>query len=594
MQPTRSPIGEVVRAPELGSLYVVPNSPELGPRIASLLHTCLPTVRWLRASRGISARGKDAFALWEQRESLPLRWTPQAVRYVNNRLSETAVHDETLRRVRELKTLELGEVRALFRSDVVLPRLDEHQIRNVAAMTVPGSPGLCLFDEQGAGKTVTTIATFDELSSRDELDFMLIVAPKSMVGEWPNDFRTFTKDLYRVQVVTGSSADKRSALRAGADVLITNYETAVSHEQELEALLRSHEGRSAIVIDESFFIKSKDALRTLALKRLREWCGRAYVLCGTPAPNRPEDLIEQFGFVDFGTTFEGFGRTSKQNADCSIKEVQDAVDARGLFLRNLKSQVLPDLPGKTFRPVAVPLATRQAALYEQALKSLVDDLAQTSDTEFRRTITNYLSRRAALLQICSTPRSIAVEYDETPAKLLALDQLLRRLVLEQGEKVVVWSFFTDSITDMTARYADYGVARYDGTVSSVDERRDAVRRFQKDDSTRLFIANPAAAGAGLTLHRARIAIYESMSNQAAHYLQSLDRIHRRGQDRAVEYFVLLGSGTIDETEYDRLLRKEAAAQTLLGDPPSAPLERAVMLDEAVSLLERLSQTREAA
>ena len=31
----------------------------------------------------------------------------------------------------------------------------------------------------------------------------------------------------------------------------------------------------------------------------------------------------------------------------------------------------------------------------------------------------------------------------------------------------------------------------------------------------VFAANPAAAGAGLTLHRARVAIYESLSNQAA-------------------------------------------------------------------------------
>jgi len=53
-------------------------------------------------------------------------------------------------------------------------------------------------------------------------------------------------------------------------------------------------------------------------------------------------------------------------------------------------------------------------------------------------------------------------------------------------------------------------ARYvtDGAVSDVQVRRDAVRRFQEDDETMLFIANPAAAGAGLTLHRARYSVYE--------------------------------------------------------------------------------------
>ena len=52
-------------------------------------------------------------------------------------------------------------------------------------------------------------------------------------------------------------------------------------------------------------------------------------------------------------------------------------------------------------------------------------------------------------------------------------------------------------------------------VSDVAERREAVRRFQQDADARIFVANPAAAGAGLTLHSARIAIYESLSNQAA-------------------------------------------------------------------------------
>jgi SNF2 family DNA or RNA helicase len=104
----------------------------------------------------------------------------------------------------------------------------------------------------------------------------------------------------------------------------------------------------------------------------------------------------------------------------------------------------------------------------------------------------------------------------------------------------------------------------------------------------LFIGNPAAAGAGLTLHRARLTIYESLSNQAAHYLQSIDRIHRRGQDRPVEYFVILCDGTLELAEYDRLVGKEAAAQDLLGDVVAAPATRETLLaelEEAARLIE---------
>ena len=123
-------------------------------------------------------------------------------------------------------------------------------------------------------------------------------------------------------------------------------------------------------------------------------------------------------------------------------------------------------------------------------------------------------------------------------------------------------------------------------------RREAVRQFQEDDDAKLFVANPAAAGAGLTLHRARFAVYESFSNQAAHYLQSLDRIHRRGQNRAVEYLVLLCDGTLEVQEYDRLVTKEAAAQSLLGDRVSSLVTRESFLEDlkgASSLLQHTDQ-----
>ena len=146
---------------------------------------------------------------------------------------------------------------------------------------------------------------------------------------------------------------------------------------------------------------------------------------------------------------------------------------------------------------------------------------------------------------------------------------------------MLWSFYTASLNAICARYGRFNPVRYDGTVNDVHVRREAVRRFQEDDETMLFIANPAAAGAGITLHKAKYAIYEFMSNQVAHYLQSLDRIHRRGQSRDVEYMVLLCDKTIEVEEYERLVRKERAAQALLGDRVDKPVTREAMLAEVL-------------
>jgi SNF2 family DNA or RNA helicase len=301
------------------------------------------------------------------------------------------------------------------------------------------------------------------------------------------------------------------------------------------------------------------------------------VLCGTPAPNSAHDLVEQFNLVDFGLTFDG-SVIPKDREEARLI-VQEILRDRGVFTRHLKREVLPGLPTKDFHRVLVPLAGQQKRLYEAALKDLIVDLRQVDEATFRREITSFLARRATLLQICSNPAGISPGFTDTPAKLLVLDQLLHEIVELKGEKAVVWSFYTASLSAVFNRYRHMKPVRYDGSVTDIADRREAVRRFQTDDETMLFVGNPAAAGAGLTLHRARHAIYESLSNQAAHYLQSLDRIHRRGQTRPVQYTVLLCDATLELTEFDRLTEKEHSAQLLLGDNIESPPTRESLLAE---------------
>jgi SNF2 family DNA or RNA helicase len=527
---------------------------------------------------GLWVAGHEAPQLLHANGTLELIWSPEARRFAENRLRAAHVHEDLLHEVRSIREGGRNLAAQYLAGVKGLEPLDAHQRVNVAAMTLPKGFGLCVFDEQGAGKTVTTIFAFDTLVARNEADFVLIVAPKSMVGEWPRDFERFKTGLYSTKVVAGIAKEKRSTIAQGADVLITNYETVISMEDELRAIFRRNPSRAVLVVDESFYVKNLEARRTRALRRLREWCGRAYVLCGTPAPNSPHDLVQQFNIVDFGLTF---GKVKvPEDRDAARPVVQRAIEDRGLFVRHLKAHVLPDLPVKQFHRVLLPMVGEQKRLYEGALRDIILDLRSTDDETFKRELTSFLARRSALLQICSNPAAVAPEYSEVPAKLTALDGLLDEVIGRRGEKVVLWSFYTASIDGVMRRFTRFNPVRYDGTVSDIADRREAVRRFQEDDVTKLFVGNPAAAGAGLTLHRARLAVYESMSNQGAHYLQSLDRIHRRGQTRDVEYIILLCDKSIELNEYDRLTDKERAAQDLLGDKTQPPLTRLAMLRQA--------------
>lgn len=557
---------------------VVLSSPDSASLAAAALRLLPGT--WRRVAGGIGVDTRGTQRLLDGLPGVDMHWSPEALRFAENRRRAVSWAQKWRADFQRLTEGGLMAAQAALSDARDLGVLDDHQWVNVAAMTMPKSPGLCVFDEQGAGKTVTGIFAYDVLVHRDQADFLLIVAPKSMVAEWPNDFARFRGDLYRVETLTGSRRDRRRLLAAEPDVLVANFEAVVAMEPELRALLRRHGDRGVLVVDESFHVKNRDARRTQALRRLREWCGRAFVLCGTPAPNSAHDLVEQFNLVDFGLTFGGSAIPQDREEARSV--VQEIIRERGVFTRHLKADVLPGLPPKAFHRILVPLGPQQKRLYEAAQQDLILDLRQADDVTFRREIASFLARRTALLQICSNPAKSAPGFTDTPAKLLALDRLLHEIVELQGEKVVIWSFYTASLSAIVQRYQRMRPVRYDGSVTDIAERREAVRRFQSDDETMLFVGNPAAAGAGLTLHRARYAIYESLSNQAAHYLQSLDRIHRRGQTQAVQYTVLLCDATIELAEFDRLTDKERAAQLLLGDIVEPPPTRESMLAELES------------
>ena len=455
--------------------------------------------------------------------------------------------------------------------------LDAHQVQAVAAAIHGDIRGLCLFDEQGLGKTVVGLFSFHCLKVRGEVEIMLVIAPKNMVLEWVRDLKRFFGDKYTVQAVLGSAREKIRALARRSDVYVTNFETATSLNFRLRDLLQIHSKRSFLIIDESFYVKNAAARRSKGVNLLRQTVDRCLVLCGTPAPNSPIDLVEQFNLADGGLAFAGV--TLPKDAEGARTTVQQTINERGVFLRRLKQDVMLDLPQKSFSKILVPLQPQQEKAYRIALAKLIRQLRTTDDITFRKRITSFMAQRQALLQICSNPSAVLEQYDEIPAKLIALDSILEELIEKRKEKVIVWSYFRASIDGLFLRFRRFSPVRIDGTITSHIERAEAVTSFQHDEKTMLLIANPAAAGAGLTLHRARFAIYESMSNQAAHYLQSLDRIHRRGQSRPVEYLILVTDRTIEVSEYDRLLSKEKSAHQLLGDKVLASPTRTELLND---------------
>lgn len=454
--------------------------------------------------------------------------------------------------------------------------LDPAQAVAVSAMITPGLLGLCLFDEQGIGKTVTTIAAFDVLRDRGDTGCLVVVCPVTMMGGWKSEIERFLPGKYRVKVAEGSAEDKRKAVLSQFDVLVCNFESTSSLLVPLRAVLASK--KAVLAVDESFNVKNKEAARSVAVRKLRGSCVKGFVICGTPAPNSSVDIVSQFDIADNGFTFAGL--VLPKDPEERERLISERVGERGAYVRRLKEEVLPDLPEKNFNLVSVTMVGRQADLYEEARGRLELSLKSMDNAMFKKSLTTYFQQRSVLLQICACPEAIDPLFSGMSAKLLELDKLVEQVVESAHKKLIIWSFYRSSLHAILKRYERYSPVLLDGS-STAKERAAAVHLFQSDPGVRICVANPAAAGAGITLHSASDAAYVSFSNQAAHFLQSLDRIHRRGQQaKDVNYHLFVCRRSIEETEVQRLRDKEVRQHQLLGDEVKWPNS----LDEALAEL----------
>src|SRR4051812_31259901 len=173
-------VADVRVGDSLEALYVIAREAGAGTDVLAAVKSAAPqAAAFRRTANGVVVPPASVEVLRNVR-SLDLRWTPEAERFVDNRRRAYAAHARLVSALKNLKEAGVEGARELIADSEGFGTLDGHQVLNVAAMTLPAGFGLCVFDEQGAGKTVTLIYAFDLLAARDETDRLLVIAPKSV------------------------------------------------------------------------------------------------------------------------------------------------------------------------------------------------------------------------------------------------------------------------------------------------------------------------------------------------------------------------------------------------------------------------------
>ncbi|KJV30050.1 DEAD/DEAH box helicase [Luteibacter yeojuensis] len=443
--------------------------------------------------------------------------------------------------------------------------LSAHQRRNVGRMAF--MPAAATFSVPGAGKTTEALAYY--LVRRSEKSRLLVIAPKNAFAAWDEQLAECFNDGGLGFVRLEGGRDRiAELLDASPKFMLVSYQQLM-RVPDLIANAAVDE-RSFVFLDESHRIKSGAAKQTarsvLGLAHIPE--GKL-ILSGTPMPQSVEDLVPQFQFLY---------PEVKVNSDSVVDFI------RRVYVRTTKAEL--DLPELRHVRIRLMMPSAQKRLYELMRSEVARDAYQALSIGGKQTLRAIGRSVAKLLQFVSNPALLSSDLSFSHGDLLAdtlhsgdgpkVEYVLRRAreLVHSGSKVLIWSSFVRNVEYLAARLDDLGAVYIHGGVGTGDDEDDdtregKIRRFKEDGNTMVLVANPAAASEGISLHSVcHHAIYLDRSFNAAHYLQSEDRIHRFGlpKDQLTTVEIVECESSIDETVDIRLRAKIGRMAEVLNDP----------------------------
>lgn len=455
-----------------------------------------------------------------------------------------------------------------------------HQVEAIEYIT--NRVNIPLFDEQGLGKTKIVIEALCNNMEQGTVDGALIICKKSLIENWKDEIETHSHLKYIV--LRGSVNEKGLKFMGYSHFYIINYESVIGEVERLKMFLKIR--KMAIVLDESHKIKSPDAKITEAILKLKDLAKKRIIISGTPIANKPLDLWTQFYFLDNGTLLGSDYNEFKKTYSIDLKD-DDLREQKEKFnklreiilsnsIRRLKKDVL-ELPEKIYIDKYVQIDGQQKRIYDILKEELYIEITNINGEKIIDKSEEILKKLLRLAQIASNPFLIDNVYNEIPAKFPVLDTLIENII-EQKEKVIVWSCFVDNIRILYKRYKRFGSLMLYGDIP-IEKRNEIVKQFKTDKEFMVLIANPAAAREGLTLTSANNAIYLDRNFNLVDYLQSQDRIHRISQTKDCKIYKLIAKNTIDEYIDEIIYKKHKLAEYVQGDTDNITTEKQFMTKE---------------
>ncbi|TQM85275.1 helicase-like protein [Saccharothrix saharensis] len=379
-----------------------------------------------------------------------------------------------------------------------------------------------LGDEMGLGKTVQALAVFAHLAATGAINRFMVICPASVQVNWLNEIEKHS--LLKAFSLYGNDKEEntRQWLREGG-IAVTTFTTLGRLKTAEQVEL------SALVVDEAHQVKNPHTLRSQDVSKVIDRAQRVLFLTGTPMENRVEEFRNLVQHLDSDQA----AAIDPADALHGAKAFRRAVAS--IYLRRNREDVLKELKGRIEVEDWVRLTPTDEKVYRDAVDS-----------------GHMMDMRRALLT------------SEDSAKMGRLVDIVEEAV-EDGRKVVVFSFFLEALAILHKRLGDVAIGPLVGKVTPVG-RQAMVDELTERDGPAVLLSQISTGGLGLNIQAASVVVIADPQWTPGSEDQAIGRAHRMGQVHTVQVHRLLAKDSIDErirevVEHKKLLFDEFARKS---------------------------------
>jgi len=414
-----------------------------------------------------------------------------------------------------------------------------------------GDRSIYLGSEMGTGKSAIAITAWQRLKAEN----VLVICPASVRAVWKGEIEKWADPSYFAQVQTiTTNADKLN----GAEIAVVSYDLAAGQPIGSQLLQRKWD---VIVFDECHTLGNPKSKRTkICLGSLYPRGKKCFFLSGSIQRDKianvwpvfrtlcPKKIPTYWKFIEeyvfYKRTRYGIQFLSGVNLDKLGK-----IAAENFLIRRKKATVLKELPEKL----------------EQKILLETEDKIAAASMEFSEEAIQTIQAGKVPREEMSTMMRELGESKVEPAMEVVADLLGLGTTEGDCEKLVIFCYHLSVFDKLKEKLSNLKLnpACISGR-SSHKARTAAIKTFQEDDTSRVFLGTFAAAE-GITLTAASTCLFVEMSWTLSQNEQAQDRLHRIGQKSTVYIKYLLLENSLDMAVYNVYKRKGGDKRRLLNE-----------------------------